>query len=435
MLTSDLLRVRVVKAELKPQYVKTDAPRHLERAERMLEVFQEALQARRSRADLIEEIREIEGLSTDHKLIKGLAKVLLDRCEFAAMILPGEHAPQPPEIRHRLFRLAVTDGPVARRPGPTNLPTAASLTAKLAAELGCTPEQLSAAMYADLKEEQLLIEADLPANAEGLLERYNVALVQSVLLRASRLALVLHAPTSRRLRQIFRYLKFYQLMYRITRKDGAIHLLIDGPESLLRQSTRYGLQLATFFPALLLQDCAWEAEAEVMWGNKRKVRKTLSITSKAGLQSHYRDQGAYKPRVGEWFETRFAELSSSWKLSEGEILDLGNQDILIPDYTFRRGGRVAHLDILGFWRGGYLSERLSRTPDNVMLAVSRKLAGEINKLSKKQQLQVITFAEIIPAKEVLSRLEMVAEPKDPPPAASLDDVPVPGDDVEQKVLF
>jgi predicted nuclease of restriction endonuclease-like RecB superfamily len=435
MLTSDLLRVRVVKAEVKPQFVKTSAPRHIERAERMLEVFQEAVAAKRRRADLIAQIREIEGLSTDHKLIKGLAKVLLDKCEFAALTLPGEDALEPPEIRQRLFRLAVTDGPVARRPGPTNLPTATSLTAQLATELGCTPEQLAAAMYADLKEEQILIEADLPGDARGLLERYNVALVQSVLLRASRLSLTLHGPTSRRLRQIFRYLKFHQLMYRITRKGKAIHLLIDGPESLLRQSTRYGLQLATFFPALLLQDCKWEAEAEIMWGNKRKVRKALNIASKAGLKSHYKDRGAYKPRAGEWFETRFTELSSSWKLSEGEVLDLGNQDLLVPDYTFRRSGRVAHLDILGFWRGGYLIDRLSRTPSNVILAVSRKLAGEINKLSKEMQLQVVTYAEIIPAKEVLSRLEMIAEPREPSPSASLDEVPVPGEDVEQKPLF
>ena len=435
MLTSDLLRVRVVKTEVKPQFVKTGAPRHLQRAERMIAVFAQALEEHWSRAALTAKIREIEGLSTDHKLIKGLAKVMLDKCEFEARTLPGEDAPTPSEIRQRLFRLAVTDGPVARRPGPTGLPTAASLTAMLAAELSVPPEQLTAAMYADLKEEQILIKAKVPADAEGLLHRYNVALVQSVLLRASRLSLTLHGPSSRRLRQLFRYLKFHQLMYRISRNGKAIHLVIDGPESLLRQSTRYGLQLATFFPGLLLQDCSWQAEAEVMWGNKRKLRKTLSITSKAGLRSHYTDRGAYKPRAGEWFETRFTGLSSSWTLSEGEVLDLGNQDILIPDYTFRRGGRVAHLDIVGFWRKGYLTERLARTPDNVMLAVSRRLAGEINKLTKKMQLQVVTYAEIIPAKEVLSRLEIIAEPRDSPPQANLDSVPVPNDDGEQGSLF
>ena len=435
MLTSDLLRARVVKAEIKPQFVKTAAPRHLERAERMLEVFQEALKAHLSRADLTAKIREIEGLSTDHKLIKGLAKVLLDKCEFAARTLPGEDAPEPPEIRQRLFRLAVTDGPVARRAGPTNQTTSVTLIAQLAAELSCTPEQLTAAMYADLKEEQILIKADLPTGAEGLLHRYNVALVQSVLLRASRLSLTLENPAPRRLRQLFRYLKFHQLMYRITRTDKTIQLVIDGPESLLRQSTRYGLQLATFFPALLLQECPWQAVAEVMWGKARKIRKTLTITSKAGLRSHYRDRGAYKPRAGEWFETRFTELASSWKLSEGTILDLGNQSLLIPDYTFRRGGRTAHLDIVGFWRGGYLEERLKMTPSNVILAISRRLAGEVNKLSKDMQLQVVTYAEIIPAKTVLARLEIIAEPKNPTPKASLDEIPVPGADGEQKALF
>ena len=86
-------------------------------------------------------------------------------------------------------------------------------------------------------------------------------------------------------------------------------------------------------------------------------------------------------------------------------------------------------------RKGYLTERLARTPSNVILAVSRRLAGEINKLTKKMQLQVVTYAEIIPAKEVLSRLEIIAEPLEPVQHSNLDAVPVPKDDGEQGSLF
>ena len=70
-----------------------------------------------------------------------------------------------------------------------------------------------------------------------------------------------------------------------------------------------------------------------------------------------------------------------------------------------------------------------------MLAVSRRLAGEVNKLTEKLQLQVITYAEIIPAKEVLRRLEIIAEPRESLPKASLDDIPVPEGDGEQESLF
>ena len=434
MLTSDLLRVRVVQKNLRPQLVKTTAPRHLQRAERLLEEFTTAHTAQWSRAKLEASIREIEGLSTDHKLIKGLAKVLLDRCAFSPRSLPGEDAPEPVELRERVFSRAVARAPIARRPGPTGLTTAASVIAEVAEEVGCTPAQLSAALYADLKEEQILSEADLPQTPAALLERYNVALVQSVLLRASALTLTLTGPSPARLRQLFRYLRFHQLMYRVHTKGSTVTLLVDGPQSLLKQSTRYGLQLATFFPAILLQECPWSMEAEILWGNKRKVRKVLTVDSRLGLRSHYRDRGAWRSRTEEWFEQRWAELGSSWRLHPGEVVDLGEQRILIPHYTFRRRGRTAHLDIVGFWRRGYLEKRLQDTPSNVLLAVSRRLAGETKALPKTLQEQVIVFAEIISAKKVLARLEIIAEPQDEPP---VEEIPAAtaADSSEQKGLW
>ncbi|MEL6342660.1 MAG: DUF790 family protein [Myxococcota bacterium] len=410
MLTSDLLRVRVVKKDLKPQFIKVTAPRHLERADHLREMFQRALDEGWSRALISDAITEIEGLSTDHKLIKGLAKLLLDKCDFAARTLPMEDAPDPGTLRSRAFRLAAQKGPLARRPGPTARLTAKSVFMSLAAELGCTPQQVEDALYADLKEEQILVAVKMPESGAALLHRYNVALIQAVLLRSSRITLALKGPSPRRLRQLFRYLKFHQLMYRMSTDADVVTIEVDGPQSLLKQSSRYGMQLAVFFPAILLQDRPWTLSAEVLWGNKRKLRKQLTVDHSMGLQSHYRDRGAWKSPTEEWFEERYRQLNPSWTLGPGEPIDLGEQRVLIPDFTFRRRGRVAHMDIVGFWRKGYLEKRLQGTPSNVILAVSKRLSGEKAALPKALQAQVVAFAEIIPAKEVLARLEEVAEP-------------------------
>jgi hypothetical protein len=164
------------------------------------------------------------------------------------------------------------------------------------------------------------------------------------------------------------------------------------------------MQLANFFPALLLQSGAWRMEALVHWG-RRRLRKTLQITSDHGLSSHYRDQGAWRSRAETWFEERFVALETGWCLEPGEPLDLGSQDLLVPDFTFRKQGRVAHLDIVGFWRKGYLDKRLKSVPDNVVVAVSRKLSGD-----KKSTLpdRVVAFSEVIPPKKVLALVEQVA---------------------------
>ena len=398
MLTGDLVRVRINGKDIYPSFVKPDDPRLLERAEDLCTVFHAALQQKGTRGGLQEAVAEIEGLDTDHKLTKGLGKVLLDRCEFAV----GAEL-DPVELRARLFSLAASRGPLSLHAGPTGRATAADVLAALAAELGHSPDVLAASLYADRKDEQVVTAFD-DLDPPGLLHRYNLALVQSVLLKASELSVTLSAPDPKRVRQLYRQLKFFGLMYRVERDGADVTLRVDGPASLLKQSTRYGMQLATFFPSLPLLPTPWAMEAEIRWG-KRGLRKQLCVSSAQGLQSERRDQGAWRSRTEQFFEDRFTALDSGWELLPGEPLDLGGQDLLVPDFTFRKGGRTAHLDIVGYWRKGYLKKRLAATPDNVILAVSKRLAGEAGDAPPKS---VVTFAEIIPAGQVLARIEAVA---------------------------
>jgi len=409
MLTGDLVRVRVKKKELHPGFIKVDNPRHLESAAKLLGIFAAAHAVGWTRKQVEAKLLEMVGDSTEHKMLKGMAKVLADAGEFET-ISPLD----PVELRAKVFRLAAATGPIARRAGPTGRRVAADVCAEIATEVGSTAEDVATALYADHKENQVLTSWKAPrcAGSTGpaaLLNRYNVALVQAVLLKASHLELNLARPDPKRLRQLTRYLKFFQLMYRLDTDDmGNLHLVIDGPQSLLRQSTRYGMQLATFLPAILLQTTPWALTAEVLWGKKRKFRKQLQLDSGIGLQSHYQDRGAWRSRTEEWFETRFSELESDWTLGPGEAIDMGGQAMLVPDFTFKKDGRTGHLDIVGYWRKGYLEKRLAHTPDNVILAVSKRLAGDKVALPKTLASRVVTFAEIIPAKDVLSRLEACA---------------------------
>ena len=194
-------------------------------------------------------------------------------------------------------------------------------------------------------------------------------------------------------------------MFRARTVGSDIEVEIDGPQSPLSLSTRYGMQLANFFPAILLQTGDWTIEASLLWGRKRKFKKVMLLDSTMGLQSHYRDTGTWTSRAETWFLERFEQLDHGWEVGPGEPMTLGGQQMMVPDLTFRKDGRVGHLDIVGFWRASHLKDHLAALPGNVIVAVSSKLKGEKAALPSSMAASVIRFAEVIPAGKVLDALE------------------------------
>ncbi len=406
-----MIRVRVRGKNLEVGYVDTDDPRMLEVAETILAIVQQAALEHWRRADVDAALLEAEGSDTRHRLMRGMAKLLLDKCVFE-MDCPVE----PAVLRKTVFEAATAAAPLERPGGAGVRPTASVVLGELAQTLDPHPsttlpwtvKQLQNALYADHPEEQCLVSRKGPETPEDVLHAYNLGLVQALLLRATSLQIRMARPPAKHLRALFRRLKFQQLMYRVKTTGGDVLLELDGPQSLLQQSTRYGLALAVFFPALPLLPVGWTAEAEVLWGGKRKLKKQLMVSHTRGLRSHYAAQGTWRSNAEKWFLERWEKLDTGWAVSEGTLIDLGRQDLVLPDLSFRKGGRVAHLDIVGFWRKGYLEKRIENTPPNVILAVSKRLMGDKTALPATLAKRVVPFAEIIPANKVLERLEQVA---------------------------
>lgn len=397
MLTGDLVRVRVQAKELRPGFVKTDDPKLQQRAEELVALHRLAVTQGHTRAWLASEVEDLIGDGVDHKLVKGLAKTLADRSEFAV------EAPVPPaELRARLFDVT------GRAPSRAK---AAGAIEALAAEIGVTADALRGLLYADRKEEQCILACDV-SDGDWLLHRYNTGLVQAVLLKAVSVEVTLDGPTPERARQLFRLIQFNGLMYSVTPTALGYRIHLDGPASVLRHSTRYGMSLATWFPGLLLQDGPWSLDATVLWGHKRKVKKTLHVDSTQDLRSHHRDTGAYPTRTEQWFQERFEALDCDWTLSrEGTPLNLGGKSVVVPNFTFRKGRRVAHLEIVGFWRKDWLKRRLAllkaHGPGNLVLAVSSKLSVT-KEVWQDFPGQVVSFKEVVPAKDVLAAVEACA---------------------------
>ncbi|MCP4805002.1 MAG: DUF790 family protein [Proteobacteria bacterium] len=392
MLTGDLVRVRNTKDGLKPGFVKHD-DRILGRATELLDLYLRGVDQGLTRQELAAEVGELVGDATDHKIWRGMAKLLGDKSEFVT------DAPMPPgELRERLFTLC------GKAPSRAH---AAEVYAQVAQELDSTPEDLRRLLFADRKEEQQIAKVGVP-DAPWLVHRYNVSLVQSCLIKATQVTVRVQKPTPARLRQLFRHVRFHQLMYRVRPIDDGVELVLDGPASLLRLNTRYGMALANWFPALLLQK-HWTLEAEVRW-TKRRLRKSLALDSSLGLTSHYKDRGAWRSKTEEWFVERFEALDTDWEIAAPAVLDLGGEGVICPSFTFKNGHRVAHLEVVGFWRKDWLARRLklieAHGPGNLILAVSTKMEGAKQGLGKFGG-RVVTFKSVVPAKDVVAQLDAI----------------------------
>lgn len=400
MIPSELLRVSVKGPTLRPRFVDPEDTALIEAAEQVRTAFVDACASGRPVGAVQDELDELAVATTDPKLFRGLTKVARDRCELEA-----DPEVDATALRLEVFRAAAAVAPLGMADDGLGRPTASDVLAAVAQARGSTPEQLSAQLYADLPSERRVVRVDLP-DARWLLHRYNVALVQSTLLGATRVELVLKQPTAPRLRQLFRWVKFHQLLHRAEELDEGLKITLDGPVSLFSASTRYGLQLARFFPTLLLQEGGWSLRATVSWGRGR-LRKELAVDESAGLRSHVQDTGAWRPKAVEHFLGRFGEGSEDWTLDDApQVLRSERGALSFPDFALVSGERRLAVEVLGYWRADTLEERLEHLrahgPPDLLLAVSKRLrAGPAADLPEDPRL--IVFADVLPVRTVVAR--------------------------------
>ncbi len=409
MLPTALVRVRDDGQRLRPSYVRTQSRPSLEVAAELIACFTEHLG--RTQGELKEALRVLEGSRPSFRLARGLVHLLLARME-AEMVCPVD----PVQVRERVFSEAAARRVAAVRVGEGWREEA---LAAVAAEMAATPEAIEAWLYADLRDAQEVrhFEAITP---EALLQRYNVALAQSVLARAKSLHIVVQggAIAPGELRALFRGMKFHGLLHQVERRPGAAPdsvayaITVDGPLALLSQGQKYSKSMASFLPTLL-RCPGWTAVAELAWGPS-KSRRTFEI--EAG-ELPWPGAGRFDPGESEihrLFVDRFAAAQDEWELTQEDLwLPLGAQGLWIPDYKIRHrsSGREAYLEILGYWRADYLQRRLELLarsgPPNLVLAVSEAMRVDKHKLAALS-VPVIFFKRVLRAKEVLATLEEVA---------------------------
>jgi uncharacterized protein len=371
MLTGKLLRVRYARDRVLPYYLKVEDETWREVAGRLLELFRG--QEGKTRGQIEDDVREAFGDDPGQLVPQGLAKLLEDRCEFETV---SGHPPD--KLREGVFRAATEHrrAPPDPQAGRARFDRDAVLRA-VAEGLRLTPDEVDRGLFADLKSEQKLVKFK-DISVDHLLQRYNLALAQAVLLRAVRVHVTIRNEPPQRYRQLLRRLKFHRLLCEMERAAPDTYVLhLDGPLSLFSATQKYGLQLALFLPAVLL--CRdYEVRTELRWGAQRKPKYFL-VKPSDGLVSHYPDSGMYLPPEMAMFVELFRKRVADWELAEEtEIYPLGG-GFWVPDFRLvhRPTGRFVLLEVLGFWRRSHAEKHLQYlrryAPHPFLLAVSDQL--------------------------------------------------------------
>jgi uncharacterized protein len=398
MLTADLLRARVGRKYIVPKYVDTLDPKVSTIAQRLLVLYRTHIS--KPRQQLASAVDKVIGVGVDYKLWRGLAKCLDARCVWKM-----KQDLDPAQLRRQVFLASAARGVFDES-------SRAVVMDAIGREVGISAQEVEEALYADLEENHILASFE-DMDPVDLMNRYNVQLAQAVLYRGISLQIELGQSAPEELRHIVHAIKFSRLMHQIRKDDetGRFSIKVDGPESMLQPTRRYGISFARFLPALLT--CStWKLEATIQW-KKDRPSKTFRLAESDGLVSHYKTRGRWKSDEEEHFERSFQGRPSEWRLERvGTALELPGNDVLVCDYKLtHESGTVCYLEVIGFWRADYLRRRIAglrNVREKLILVVGERLKLDREKLDAANA-QVVFFKGVIPVKKVIAAADVFVE--------------------------
>ena len=280
--------------------------------------------------------------------------------------------------------------------------------AAAAAELDLPAPDVRDALFADLKENHVLTGFDA-ISGPALVAAYETAQKQAVLLRAVRVVVTLQRPEPRGLRLFFRRMKFHRLLYLATRlPDGACRIEIDGPFSLFRSVTTYGLQLALLLPVLNACGPGWELDADVLWGPQRQPA-TYHLAGEPAAHPVREDAGL--PDEVARLRDRFLKMETAWTVEIARtLLDLPGVGLCVPDlvFTHRDSGHRVYFEALGYWSREAVWRRVDLVeaglPHPILFAVSNRLRVSEEALEGDLPGRLYVYKGAISARAIEERL-------------------------------
>lgn len=392
MLTRELLEFTSRKGRLKPRYVDAGDGSLLELGGDLLRMAQEHSGA--AYGVLEEELGAVARGAPRPRLARGLVKLILDKTETEAADAEA------PARRAEAFLSAAA---ILRGLDPS-----ASRDAyedALQDALGARLEEIRNGLYRDLPAEREILRVPQWTPIE-LLERYNLALAQGLVLYASRLELRVEQSDAVALRRLLRWLKFCRLVAEVQRDDTTLTIAVEGPARVVDGAKRYGLQLATFLGAVPLLP-SFSARAEVML--PRRKMAVFALSDEDGLVSPLEAGLGHVPEEVQAFARALEQAGYRVELAPG-LRRVGVLGLAVPDLEVWGEGsdhkRV--VELFHAWHAGPLARRLDQleeSPDpEFVLGVERRLLKDAELKRRLEQWSAVFFYRDLPTVNALRKV-------------------------------
>jgi predicted nuclease of restriction endonuclease-like RecB superfamily len=397
--------MRVVKGTIRVAYLADPDSRVIAFLDRLCRLVRRL--EGRSLNIVTEALRRQERRVRDATRLAGIAKTLLDLCEFRA----PDSADKAAAVRDEVFAARGRRWPPV--PGDHRVPYEDAAVA-----LDVPVSQTERLLYADSPAARTLVRA--PAiGGRALLARYNLELARAVLLDAERVALTARGGW----RGIFRAVKAARLMYVVSREGRSYRVEVTGPAGpFVVRTTRYGARFARLVPALARAP-GWRLEADVRvgtnvvrFGTRGRPRASRGQSPVGGEARRPTYDSAWERSLASEFRRRFRAERGGWTLERESTPVTSGGAVFLPDFTLRHAdGREALVELVGFWTQEYLAAKVRKIEvarlEHLVLVVYRGLAvgGAAEALEARAGAErIVWFKERPKAGEVLRVVERVA---------------------------
>lgn len=408
MLNADLVHARRKKDTLEVVGLGARREAAVELAEVVIELAKDHVG--RPREELEAAWQAVEAEPRDRKLLDGIQKLVEDQ-----LVFENETGGDAIALRADVFQRAAT---ARRELGEKDRFDREGLLAAVAAERAMDAGELERALYSDLRGAHVLREVRA-IGASALIDGYDLAQAQAVLLRATRVVARLEGIDPGAMRALFSKLKFLRLLYSV-QADGerAWRLEIDGPFSLFESVTKYGLSLALALPAIAA--CGrHRIAADVRWG-KERLPLVFTIEGDARGRRDTASQADVPIRLSddaEALRARFADREGPWRAELADtILDLPGVGACVPDLvlTNRTTRARVFVEVMGYWSRDAVWKRIELAEKGlgvpILFCVSERLRVSEAALPEGAPAALLVYKGVIPISAVEEKAAKLAKP-------------------------
>ena len=404
MLTGNLNLSRFRKGIVTPSFLPVNG-KNVNLCANLIDLFEQA--SGHKRYEIEEEIKAYYVEKVNPKVIQGFAKILFNRSEFLDY---GEEDPK--STRQAVFTAS------AEYWQKSKLADNLSITSHKEAILESINikheeafENTDTWLYGDILSNQKLV-AFKQIEPEDLIHRFNIEQVQGLLLHVRTLELKVFLEQDNAFKQVIQLLKFFQLMFEVTGTEkNWLTLHIDGPSSILENARSYGMEIANFFPAILLLKVPWHLNGTLKVPGRHRLFQ-IELSNQNDYRTFYREKGVWKQEKVVNLINRFNEKYSDTHLAKGEntIIPLRGNRFLIPDIVIKEEGN-SNKTILVEWvfyltdaSLKRISQLVKEIPRNYVFALRGK-QNQMGSLPKKLGAHLLIFAKEATAPALLKKFK------------------------------